>query len=57
MAYQWPKLIFAGMPIGSIILPLMIFHQLQLMACAVIANKLGKRPLSAEEIETEKVTA
>ena len=51
------QVIFAGMPIGSIILPLMIFHQLQLMACAVIANKLGKRPLSAEEIETEKVTA
>ena len=43
------QIIFAGMPIGAIVLPLMIFHQLQLMVCAVIANRLGKRPLSPEE--------
>lgn len=47
------QVIFAGMPIGAIILPLMIFHQLQLMVCAVIANKLAKRPMSPEEIESE----
>lgn len=43
------QIIFAGMPIGAIVLPLMIFHQLQLMVCAAIANRLGKRPLSPEE--------
>lgn len=51
------QVIFAGMPIGAIILPLMIFHQLQLMVCAVIANKLGKRPLTPEEIEAEEAHA
>ncbi|WP_343314261.1 bile acid:sodium symporter family protein [Brucella sp. BE17] len=33
--------IFAGASVGSIVLPLMLFHQIQLMACAVIAKKLG----------------
>lgn len=50
------QVIFAGMPIGSIILPLMIFHQLQLMVCAAIANKLGQRPFTTEEIEAEAAT-
>ncbi len=31
--------IFAGQSIGSIVLPLMLFHQIQLMVCAVIAQK------------------
>lgn len=35
--------IFAGANVGSIVLPLMLFHQIQLMACAVIARKLGDR--------------
>ena len=50
------QVIFAGMPIGSIILPLMIFHQLQLMVCAAIANKLGQRPFTTEDIEAEAAT-
>ena len=33
--------IFVGANIGGIVLPLMIFHQIQLMACAVIARKLA----------------
>ncbi|KXO76527.1 bile acid:sodium symporter family protein [Brucella anthropi] len=33
--------IFASANVGSIVLPLMLFHQIQLMACAVIARKLG----------------
>lgn len=33
--------IFAGASVGSIVLPLMLFHQIQLMACAVIAKKLS----------------
>lgn len=31
--------IFAGQSIGSIMLPLMLFHQIQLMVCAVIAQR------------------
>ncbi|AJD42777.1 bile acid:sodium symporter [Rhizobium sp. SEMIA 4085] len=31
--------IFAGQSIGAIVLPLMLFHQIQLMVCAVIAQK------------------
>ena len=33
------NVIFAGQGIGAIVLPLMLFHQIQLMACAVIAQK------------------
>jgi sodium/bile acid cotransporter 7 len=35
--------IFAGQSIGAIVLPLMLFHQIQLMVCAVIAQKYAKR--------------
>ncbi|MBP1859099.1 bile acid:sodium symporter family protein [Rhizobium herbae] len=37
------NVIFAGQSIGSIVLPLMLFHQIQLMACAVIAQKYAGR--------------
>ncbi|OWV87218.1 hypothetical protein ATY75_02585 [Rhizobium sp. N122] len=33
------NVIFAGQSIGAIVLPLMLFHQIQLMVCAVIAQK------------------
>lgn len=36
------NVIFAGQSIGSIILPLMLLHQIQLMACAVIAQKYAE---------------
>jgi solute carrier family 10 (sodium/bile acid cotransporter), member 7 len=40
--------IFAGQPIGAIVLPLMLFHQIQLMACAVIAQRYAaKLPVEA----------
>ncbi len=45
------QVLFAGQAVGAIILPLMIFHQIQLMVCAVIAAKLGKRP---EEIPVDQ---
>lgn len=31
--------VFAGQSIGSIVLPLMLFHQIQIMVCAVIAQR------------------
>ena len=35
--------IFAGGQLGMIVLPLMLFHQLQLIACAVLARHYGAR--------------
>ena len=32
------QILFAGQPLGLIILPIMIFHQIQLMVCAIIAS-------------------
>lgn len=37
------KVLFAGHPIGMLVLPLMLFHQLQLMVCAVLAQRYAKR--------------
>jgi sodium/bile acid cotransporter 7 len=50
------NVIFAGQSIGSIVLPLMLFHQIQLMACAVIAQKYaehGRRRLEAAAAAAE----
>ncbi len=41
--------IFAGQSIGAIVLPLMLFHQIQLMACAVIAQKYARRRANEPE--------
>ncbi|RMC93285.1 bile acid:sodium symporter [Aquitalea palustris] len=42
------KVLFAGHPIGSIVLPLMLFHQIQLMTCAVLAQRYRKQQLAAQ---------
>ncbi|WP_213572176.1 bile acid:sodium symporter family protein [Rhodococcus sp. USK13] len=36
-------ILFAGQPIGLIVLPLMLFHQLQLLVCAWMAGRLARR--------------
>ncbi len=41
--------IFAGQPVGAILLPVMLFHQIQLMACAVIAQKYAQRQKQREK--------
>jgi sodium/bile acid cotransporter 7 len=41
--------LFPAMQVGMIVLPLMIFHQLQLFVCAVLANRY-KRAREAEEL-------
>jgi len=46
------NVIFAGQSIGSIVLPLMLFHQIQLMACAVIAQKYAQRQRARLAAET-----
>ena len=32
-------ILFAGHPLGLIVLPIMLFHQLQLMVCAAMARR------------------
>ena len=48
--------IFAGQSIGAIVLPLMLFHQIQLMVCAVIAQKYANR-LKEKEAEAAAAAA
>ena len=36
------QILFIGQPIGMIVLPIMIFHQIQLMVCGIIANYWSK---------------
>jgi sodium/bile acid cotransporter 7 len=37
------KVLFASQAVGAIVLPLMVFHQMQLMVCAVLAQRYAKR--------------
>ncbi|MGF9563322.1 bile acid:sodium symporter family protein [Neorhizobium sp. JUb45] len=42
--------IFAGQSsIGAIVLPIMLFHQIQLMVCAVLAQKYAQRKVKVED--------
>jgi sodium/bile acid cotransporter 7 len=42
------KVIFASHTVGAAVLPLMLFHQVQLMVCAALAQRWGARDLSGE---------
>src|SRR6201999_3164670 len=37
-------ILFPAASVGLMILPLMLFHQIQLMACAVVARRSADRP-------------
>jgi sodium/bile acid cotransporter 7 len=37
------KVIFASHAVGAAVLPLMLFHQIQLMVCAALAQRWGRR--------------
>jgi sodium/bile acid cotransporter 7 len=37
------KVLFASHAVGAIVLPLMLFHQMQLMICAVLAQRYARR--------------
>jgi sodium/bile acid cotransporter 7 len=39
--------LLAGQPIGLIVMPLMLFHQIQLMACAALARRYANTPQEA----------
>ncbi|NQE64247.1 bile acid:sodium symporter family protein [Caulobacter sp. RHG1] len=47
------NILFPGPTAGVIVLPLMIFHQIQLMACSVIAQHYAKKAQAAEVMATE----
>lgn len=44
------QILFMGQPLGMIVLPIMIFHQIQLMICGIIANYWSKQ----SEIEKDE---
>jgi sodium/bile acid cotransporter 7 len=39
------KVLFAGGSLGAIVLPIMIYHQIQLIVCAVIAQRYARDPV------------
>jgi len=41
------KVIFSSNAVGAVVLPLMLFHQIQLMTCAVLAQRWGAREHAA----------
>jgi sodium/bile acid cotransporter 7 len=45
------KVLFASHAVGAIVLPLMLFHQMQLMVCAVLAQRYARRVDTASASE------
>ena len=43
------KVLFASHAVGAIVLPLMLFHQMQLMVCAVLAQRDARREAGVAE--------
>ncbi|MNF88068.1 hypothetical protein D3C84_705530 [compost metagenome] len=44
------QVLFAGSTMGVLILPLMLFHQIQLMVCAVLAQRYANRKETIPEL-------
>ena len=42
------RVLFASGTVGAVVLPLMLFHQMQLMVCAVLAQRYATRAKAAE---------
>ena len=47
------KVLFASHAVGAIVLPLMLFHQMQLMVCAVLAQRYAQRRAEATVAEVK----
>jgi sodium/bile acid cotransporter 7 len=47
------KVLFAPSALGMIILPVMLFHQIQLMVCAVLAQKWARRDEPVEAVPAD----
>jgi solute carrier family 10 (sodium/bile acid cotransporter), member 7 len=48
------KVIFASHAVGAVVLPLMLFHQVQLMVCSVLAQRWGARGVQDTRPATSK---
>lgn len=44
------QVLFAGATMGVLILPLMLFHQIQLMVCAALAQRYAQRQESIPQL-------
>ncbi|MET0743938.1 MAG: bile acid:sodium symporter family protein [Microvirga sp.] len=51
------NVIFAGQDVGSIVLPLMIFHQIQLMICAILARRFAEEWKREREAAPQRVSS
>ena len=49
------KVLFPAQSVGAIVLPLMLFHQMQLMVCAVLAQRYAQRVDDALKSEPAQV--
>ncbi|WP_241665322.1 bile acid:sodium symporter [Teichococcus oryzae] len=50
------KILFAGQAAGLVVLPLMLFHQIQLFACAILARRYTQKtvgPAAGAESEMQ----
>ena len=45
------KVLFPAQAVGAIVLPLMLFHQMQLMVCAVLAQRYARRVEKAPVVD------
>ncbi|MET0889451.1 MAG: bile acid:sodium symporter, partial [Stenotrophomonas maltophilia] len=43
------KVLFAGGSLGAIVLPIMIYHQIQLIVCAMIAQRYARDPVEPQD--------
>lgn len=48
------KVLFASHAVGAVVLPLMVFHQMQLMVCAVLAQRYAQRPVPEQQAVTAR---
>ncbi len=51
------KVIFASHAVGAVILPLMLFHQIQLMVCAALARRWGRRAETGPKLTSTGATS
>ena len=50
------NILFAGKAVGLLVLPLMLFHQVQLMACAALARRYAARTDDAAVVPLSRPT-
>lgn len=48
------NVIFAGSAAGAVVLPLMLYHQIQLMVCAYVAQRYAARPDQPSRVSTAR---